>query len=93
MFDKQYRQGLSNVMHGLISALMLLSAVICVPKYMNSLTLVLSRDVYITSWYVGCTVISSAASPLAAEWNTGRLGEISMFPLSRSLKYKSYTSS
>ena len=26
----------------------------------------------VTSWYVGCTVIPSAAQLLAVEWNTGR---------------------
>ena len=52
------------------------------------LLLFLSRFIgRVTFWYVGCIVIPSAASPLAVEWNTDRLGEISMFPLSRSLKY------
>ena len=52
------------------------------------LLLFLSRLIArVTSWYLRWIVIPSAASPLAVEWNTGRLGEISMFPLSRSLKY------
>ena len=132
------RQRLANVMHRLISALILLSAVMCFPKHIYSLTTSNFLDPYVrmcllpltfiscwehifclqdihlqthviycaynttssyrvsgiyfgrfiarvTSWYLGWTAIPSVASPLAVEWNTGRLKQKLVIPFSFNL--------